>query len=626
MCGIAGVYFKKELDLNLAARFKKSVGLLEHRGPDNFGERQYDNLFLYHHRLSIIDLSVNGNQPFESEKSTLVFNGELYNFRDLARKRKFTLDTTSDTEVLIKSLDQVGLEVLPELNGIFAFANYQKENKQLILGRDRLGVKPLYYVNDENFFAFASEAKVLLDFLEELTFDWQVFSEFLWFGSSVSIDTICTEIKKVEPGQTISYSINSGLIETKKFWNINKDVVPKGILDVSYNTAKNSVSNLLDKALERQCISDVPVGSYLSGGVDSSLVVGLASKFTTSKLMTFSASFEGSSNSELPLAKLVAQKYNTEHHEIEVSTKGLEGEIGGIVFQYDEPFADPAALPLHLLAKKCKGHSKVILQGDGGDEIFGGYGRHLDMSQFKLRSLLAPVLAKLHPSSSYRDVMKDKSKRLNASPFYRKMALLVSHTSSLPIDELINKKYLDKFNKQKPFKVYEKVDQGLSKLDHLTRMLYTDSQIILSTTFMDKVDKINMYNSIEARVPLLDNDLVDYVLRLPPSFKVKGNITKRILKDASIGIVPNEILNARKVSFGTPMSQWLKTILYDFAYQTLENASAITKSIINVDYLKRLLDEHKRGKADYSNVLWRSLVFCIWLGFYGDKLNLSNGE
>lgn len=626
MCGIAGIAWKN-VEFKKPKAFKEAASLIQHRGPDHTGYYSDNQINFVHHRLSIIDLDPRAHQPFftENQKKALIYNGEIYNYLELRDKYGIKQKTSSDTEVLIKLYDRLGIDCLEELNGIFAFACYDIEKKKLLIARDRMGVKPLYYFENEDYFIFASEAKVILKFLPQIKLDFQALSEFLWYGSSVSNQTLAKGVKKLEPGTALELSIESFEKQLHRYWSIKDNILPLNNNN-SLEQAVKTTRTLIEEGVKRQCLSDVPVGAYLSGGLDSSTVVAFASKYVTGgKLNTYSAEFDFNSGgkSELPEAAKVARKFNTNHHEFKVETKHLEDDIEELIFQYDEPFADPAALPLHLMAKACREHTKVILQGDGGDELFAGYGRHLDLSELKFRQLASRALSVLAPQSAMRQRMRPRSYILNQGNEAWRMALLVSGKPDQNIGELFLNAWKNKIKETEPFRVYELKNEQFKRLLPMQRMLYTDMEVILPHTYLEKVDKINMYHSIEARVPLLDNELVEYVMSLPQHYKIRNKQTKYLLRACMQGILPDDILYGRKKSFGTPMGDWIRTTLYKYVRSKFEIAAS-KYTFLNTEYLIGILEDHKnQRKNNQSAVLWRVTVLITWLNLYEDKLDLQ---
>lgn len=621
MCGISGIIYNKSP--KQTEKFKLSANLQSHRGPDYtgyFGDQQVD---LVHHRLSILDLDPRAHQPFcdKQKNRLLIYNGEIYNYRELSKKYDFSLSTSSDTEVLFQLLDKPEF-TLKELNGIFAFAEYRVKEKTLQLTRDRLGVKPLYYYHNEKYFMFASEAKVIYDFLEELEVDEQALSEFLTFGHSNGEQTIIKKVKKLKPGYTLTLDIENFSIKESSYWSVETFVHQQ--IKPGYLQAKNTTTKLLENAVERQCASDVTVGAYLSGGIDSSAVVAFASRYTGQKLKTYSVNFDKSPKSELKQAQKVAKAFKTEHYEFEVNTTGFDDILSHLIYQYDEPFADPAMIPLHFIAEKASTSSKVVLQGDGGDEVFAGYGRHLDLQQYHYRKTSFKLLQYVGLTSKSRAGFAKRYHKLNAKTDYELMAGLVERdVNNLDLD-VFKPQIKEKLKTKNPLRGYQQSDKCFRELPLMQRMLYTDVQNILQHKYLEKVDKVNMYHAIEARVPFLDNELIDYIMRLPQNYKIKKGITKYLLRDVLTGTVPDDILNAKKQSFGTPISAWLSTTLYDYALDHFQKAR---KHGLALDY--NMLIQHLQNlKLDKptmpGTMLWKYLVLTVWLSFYRHKIkNLS---
>jgi asparagine synthase (glutamine-hydrolysing) len=626
MCGIAGLVWKTTAGKRIED-FRAAAAQLEHRGPDSSGEYLDEQILLIHYRLAILDLSPSGHQPYKLGEPPFgigVYNGELYNYRALAESFNLSVTTACDTEVVFRSISKNGSDILRDYNGIFALAYYRPDSSELLLARDRFGVKPMYFVNTPDYFAFASEAKVLYTFAPTLTLNPRVLHEFLRFGSSMSMETIVTGVRKVAPGHYLRLGMSTGELEEAPYWSVEADLVPQST-PAGYNEAVVQTRQLLGDAVERQCLSDVPVGAYLSGGLDSSLVVALASQRTSKTLSTFSVRFEGSNDSELPLAREVADRYRTDHHEMEISTRGIESDIEGLILQYDEPFADPAALPLHLMAQKCAPIAKVILQGDGGDELFAGYGRHLDLSQRRRRIALFALLAHAHPKKSARQRFADRFHDLAAQPRHNRFGELTRSSKGLRLEQVLSGELRARALAESPLSVFEQGAEVVRDLDPVRQMLLIDMVAILPHTFLEKVDKVNMWHSVEARVPMLDNELVDYVSGLPSDYKIKGGRTKRLLRDVAKGVIPQSVLQGRKQSFGTPIDTWLRTILADYARAVFEQSRGGWEGYFDFDYIVALHDEHIAGRANHSGILWRLVVLLVWLNHYADKIDGIGG-
>ena len=617
MCGISGIIYNnipKQTD-----KFKASAKLQAHRGPDYVGYFGDETVDLMHHRLSIIDLDPRAHQPFtdDGQKKIMVYNGEIYNYKDLTKQYDLKTSTTSDTEVLFQLLDNSDFDQ-KKLNGIYAYAYYDRHKQSLDLSRDRLGVKPLYYYICDDFFIFASEAKVIYDYLDELDINFQALSEFLTFGHSNSDPTLVKGVKKLTPGTTLTLDLSRFQLSSKIFWSVESLVDYQ--IKPSYAEAKKQAKTLLEQAVKRQCMSDVPVGAYLSGGIDSSAVVALASNYTDKKLQTYSVNFDKSSKSELKAASKVAQQFGTEHYEFEVSANHADTFLTQLIYQYDEPFADPAMIPLHLIAEKASQSSKVVLQGDGGDELFAGYGRHLDLRNYQFRKLTFLALKNVNPNTKTKASFAQRYKRLAYADKGEMMAHQVERDVNLNMDGFLPPSIRSNIKALNPIQAYQNSHQRFCKLPLMQQMLYTDMENILRHKYLEKVDKVNMYHSIEARVPLLDNELVDYVMRLPEKMKIKNNTTKYFFRDLLKGIVPENILNDKKQSFGTPISAWLSSSLYEYALHYFELGKQ-QGFPFDYDALIYHLKQIKNGNFTVRGTLiWKYLVLTVWLSFYGNKI------
>ena len=620
MCGIAGLIVKNIENYDFT-KFRNSTKLMSHRGPDNFGEYYDTNVALFHYRLSILDLDKRSNQPFfnESADKTIVYNGEIYNYKDLAHQYNFNLHTTSDTEVILKTIDAKGMNSLPEWNGIFAFALHDKKNNSVTLARDRFGVKPLYVYENDSFIAFASEAKVILKWLDSFSINLQCLSEYIWYGNTLSNPTLINNLNKLSPGSYTTIDLNNFTSKKKEFWSISSQIHPN--TEDTLETSVTKTKSLLENAVKTQLVSDVPIGIFLSGGIDSSAITAFASKYVSGKLNTYSVEYDFNvgEGSELAKAKSVAKKFNTNHHELKVESHNIIEDFESLVFQYDEPFADSANFPLYLLAKQCSNDMTVVLQGDGGDELFAGYRRYKLLGNLTFWRYNSVLLSKLLPDKFLRYRAKRMANTLEQKSDSLRMALLMTQTTTMDMpDKIFNSEIQKKLLLQSPFKTYEEKNEQFIKEDLAQRMLYTDFEVLLPHTYLEKVDKATMLMSIEARVPFLDNNLTDYVLSLPAKYKIKRGINKYLLKKCLQGIIPNEILNAPKQGFNTPTGTWLQTSLYEYAKSKFNSLS--DNGFLNKNYLLELLEEHRNKVKNHNMILWRALVLVAWLDIYKDKL------
>lgn len=620
MCGIAGLIFKegiKESELNL---FLNASKLMNHRGPNFNDFKRYKNCLLIHYRLSILDLDSRSNQPFLSQDGDYLctYNGEIYNYKDLQSKYGILAQTTSDTEVMLETFAKGSTAVVQEWNGIFALAILQKSSNKLFLIRDRFGVKPLYCYESNNYFAFASEAKVLYEWLESFEINKQGLSEYLWYGNSISNNTIVKGVKKLEPGSILTFDLSKGdIVEQKNYWSLPKD---NDSSDKRHNLPR-SVDSLLESAVQRQLMSDVPLGVLLSGGIDSSAIVAFASRHYDN-LDTYSIEYDFNigGESELANASLVARTFGTNHHEMKASASDIADIFPELVFQFDDPFSDAANIPLYLLAKACSNDKKVILQGDGGDEFFGGYRRYNVLDWINFWRFVSTYSYRFIPSHSWSLRMKRISKILNQKDDAMKMALYLTEDVKYASPNKILKNGQVQSENVDPFISYKKFNEDYDHLNLVQRMLYADVKILLSHTYLEKVDKATMYCSIEARVPFLDNDLAQFMLELPSSYKVRYGKKKFLLRKALKGIVPDQILNGKKRGFDVPYKKWLKEELFDFAYNTFDDFN--NPQLLNKEFLKELLLKHKNGEGNYGFLLWKGLVLAHWFGIYRSKIQL----
>jgi asparagine synthase (glutamine-hydrolysing) len=615
MCGISGVFkFNEKVDLESITRINNT---LEHRGPDNGTVKIFDNVGLGHRRLSIIDLTEKANQPMScnSNRFTIVFNGEVYNFQEI--KQRLSSDglifkTKSDTEVVLKAYIHFGVDAFSMFNGMFALAIYDSVEKELILARDQFGIKPLYIYKDVNSLIFASEKKAILKSKNIVTsINKQALLEYIWFGNSLGDNTIYKDINELEPGSFLKISKNE--IIKEKYFNIN-DVKE---INISEKEAIDKIKFLFEESVKRHLISDVPVGVFLSGGIDSSAITAYASKHYQGTINTYSICFDYDKGvNELSLASKVAKKFGTNHTEVKITGEDLIDVLEALDMSHDEPFGDAANIPLYLITKKLKNEIKVVLQGDGGDEFFGGYSRYntiKNKNKWKVFSFL-PKLIELTKTKNTKLLRIQRF--INAisqkTPYYRNALMLTMESKFTNPIRVFNKSIKNDIKDLDPFKRYKDVYTKYSrKLDDSQALFYTDTQIILKDTFFEKVDKSTMANSMEVRVPFLDKNLTEYVLSLPSSLKTKNGVQKYLFKKAMEGLVPNEILYGTKRGFSVPYGFWLRTSLKDYFLAQISTKQAI--KYINVEEVKSMFKLHEQEKGNFDFLLWKTLILCIWI-------------
>ncbi len=623
MCGITGyIDFKKQLKEDA---LKKMTDSLEHRGPDDFGIHKNGNVGLGQSRLSIIDLTATGHQPMHSsdESVSMVFNGEIYNhleIRDSLLKLGYTYKGTSDTESILYGYLEWGEEIFNKLNGIFTIAIHDNRSNKLIVTRDRFGVNPLYFYNNEDHFLFGSEIKALLSVGIPKRINYQGLHEFLYYGYAMGRNTMFDSIYKIMPGQILRINTETSEISENYYWRPEDKI--KRNDTISEKEAITKTRELLEQAVKRQLISDVPVGVFLSGGIDSSSITAFASKHYDKKINTFSAGFDfDNGHNELPLAEKIAKKYNTDHHTLFIEGKGIPDIIKKMVIHHDEPFSDAANIPLYLLTKSVKDKCTVILQGDGGDELFAGYPRYHILKQlhkYKYPIILLDKISGLLPNGKLKRKANRFASVFNESNKGRMFAkLLTVQTEEKSPIQTMSADFQSRIKDKNPFKRYEEVYDRFKHLKGLPQqMLWIDTQIILADQFLEKVDKSTMANSVEVRVPFLDNDLSEFAMSLPGSMKVKGGVKKYILKKALEGVVDNEVLYGPKKGFGVPYQNWIEKPINDFFWESIKSKYIQDLKILDYDYIQKLTKSEYGGFAENGFMLWKILNLCIWLEEY----------
>lgn len=628
MCGIAGFIaqdnFSDEhesmLVLDLMCR------RIAHRGPDDQGMIVSGAVALGMRRLSIIDLA-GGRQPMSgcAGAVTIVFNGEIYNYRELQHElegRGHQFKTHSDTETILHAYEEYGSACVERLRGMFAFALWDASRQELFIARDRAGKKPLYYnVTPRGTLIFGSELKSLREhpeFRSEMS--PAALDAYLTFGYVPDPLTIFDDVHKLPPGHHLTFS--AGRVRVKQYWDFPYSE-PQAEPAQSEEECLEELSALLDEAVRLRLVADVPLGAFLSGGVDSSTVVGLMARHTPQPVKTFSIGFHEDSYNELKYARVAAKQFGTDHHEF-VVTPDICEIVDELVWHFDEPFADSSAIPTYMVSKLAREFVKVVLSGDGGDELFGGYTRYaLD----RKRSGFARL-----PRSFRRRVMQPMGRRLPHGAWGRNYVHNVAldpldrYIEDISIFTRLNKPslYTDGFRQRlgateaaAGFREYAERSRAGDPLDPL---LYLDSKTYLPGDILTKVDRMSMAASLEVRVPLLDHKLIEFVCtRIPASMKMKGPETKHIFKRAVRDLVPAEILNRPKQGFGVPIEQWINEQLRERVRGTLTEARTQQRGYIEPRYVNLLLDEHERGRRDHATELWALFMLELWQRTFVDS-------
>jgi asparagine synthase (glutamine-hydrolysing) len=621
MCGIAGFISQDEASNGResnASVLDRMCRVISHRGPDDQGTLAEGMAALGMRRLSIIDLA-GGHQPMSGcdSKLTIVFNGEIYNYRELQRdleSRGHHFKTHSDTEAILHAFEEYGAECVKELRGMFAFAIWDARSQQLFIARDRAGKKPLYYtLTPRGTFIFGSELKSLREHPEfRGQMSVEALDAYLTFGYVPDPLTIFRDVHKLPPGHRLTFA--SGRVHIEQYWDFSYEE-PQAQTIRSEEDYLEELRALLDESVRMRLVADVPLGAFLSGGVDSSTVVGLMARHTDRPVKTFSIGFHEDSFNELKYARVAAKHFGTDHREL-IVTPDICNIVDELVWYFDEPFADQSSIPTYLVSKLAREHVKVVLSGDGGDELFAGYTRYATDRKRSGFERLPRVLR--------RGVMQPLSRRLPHGAWGRNY---LHKVASDPIDRYIedisiftklNKPllYTQDFRRQlgetEAAALFREYAASVSSPEPLDALLYLDSKTYLPGDILTKVDRMSMAVSLEARVPLLDHKLIEFVTRIPASMKMKGLETKHIFKRAVEGIVPAEILNRPKQGFGVPINEWINAQLRERIRDTFADARTRERGYVEPHYIDVLLDEHERGRRDHSWPLWALLMLELW--------------
>jgi asparagine synthase (glutamine-hydrolysing) len=629
MCGIFG-YLADEIPSETC---QTSLAQLRHRGPDDQGEWHNHCVFLGMRRLSIIDLA-GGHQPIWNEDRTcgIVYNGELYNYLDLRPQlasRGHVFRTQSDTEVVLHAYEEWGPDCLGRFNGMFAFVIWDGRSRSLFAARDRVGEKPLYYYHDGRRLILASEIKsILADPSVPRRLHRRGLANYLAYGHAVAPETIYQGIFKLLPGHYLVTRPGLTDFRTVEYWDVGHEPpLPQAYPHLTEKEYAERVLSLLDDSVRRRMIADVPVGAFLSGGVDSSGIVALMRRHTNGRVKTFSLGFTaGGKYDELPDARRVADHLDTEHYELRIESVDLVQTLRKLVYHYDEPFGDPAGFPVYLLSRFAREHVKVILTGDGGDELFGGYVRYAVDQLAPIYGRLPGIVSRtLVPSLIGRLPRFRRLKRVAltlpiADPARRYAAWLAQFTPELQAELLSEdlRQAVADYDPAWPYPRYYHGLNGVTAADHLNRLMYIDFKTLLVDAYMEKTDKATMACSLEGRLPMLDHRLVELAFQIPGHFKIRGRSTKRILKKALSNVLPADVLKKPKRGFAVPTDPWFRGDLRSFTFDVLLDARTRRRGYFNMDVVERLWQEHTSGRHVWDGHLWLLLNFELWHRIYLD--------
>lgn len=609
MCGIVGIVHKDRERRVEGPVLTTMRDLLIHRGPDDAGLHIDGHAGLGHRRLSIIDIS-SGHQPMTNEDETLwiVFNGEIYNFkslRDSLLKKGHRFKTKSDTEVILHLYEDKGVDCVTELNGIFAFAIWDARKQRLFLARDHMGVKPLYYAVTDDAFLFSSEIKSIIKsgYLKPRCRDESVF-EYFMFRHISGEHTLFEGVKSLLPACTLNFN-NDG-IRINRYWSPYPE---KKVDGLKYESACDELSSLIQDAVKMQLISDVPLGTFCSGGLDSSLITAFAARLTEKPINTFSVGFYENDYDETSYARLVSNQYGTKHHEIKVSNQEFADLMPKMIWHNDEPLNFANSVQIYAISKLAKEYVTVVLTGEGSDELFAGYPRYF-IPQLSALYRKLPTYLKAIALSYARHTENHRIEKISKYSIHSQEDALLYNSSFLDrqfLSEIFKNGLADSCEYRKSC-LTEGRDKGL---DAVTNMTLLDQQNYM-VSILNRQDKMSMAASIESRVPFLDFRIVEYSNRLPARYKMKNFRTKYILKKIAGNILPENIVNRRKSGFGVPINTWLKDNSGLGRYMSDLCKESRISSYINQEKMKRIIKEHRAGYKDHSEFLWSAINFMIW--------------
>jgi len=615
MCGIAGkIYFDTNCEIN-SNELKKMTDVIYHRGPDDEGHFIEKNIGLGFRRLSIIDL-LTGHQPMSdiSDRYYITFNGEVYNYQEKRsdlKKKGYIFRTNADTEVILNLYAEYKEKCLEHLRGMFAFVIWDRKEKVLFGARDRIGIKPFNYYLDNDKFIWGSEIKsILIDKSIDRSLCINALDYYFAYGYTPKEQSIYKRINKLKPGHYFILNPQaSRKFVVQNYWEI--DFNPD--YSKSENYWKEEIYNLLNESVKLRMRSDVPLGAFLSGGIDSSIIVALMAKNSNQAINTFSIGFKEEKFNELKFARQVAEKYQTNHHEFLVEPESIE-LLSHLVKAYDEPFADSSAIPTYYVSKYTREHVTVALSGDGGDELFAGYHSYPKMfslknafynNSFLSRAVYNPI-NKLIPDyffgkgfSYYLSKNKDMVHAYFCFWKDYERRKIFNNTVNIQIEKNISEKYKEAI-------LYNINGDFVSKMQGL------DMQTYMVDDILTKVDRSSMQNSLEVRVPILDHKFAELCFRIPWEYKLKKNSKKYIFKETFKHILPQDILHHKKQGFAMPLSTWFKYDLKEYAYDTLLKSNQL-QEYLNMNQIKHILDYHQKGMRDYSLKIWSLLFFNEWL-------------
>lgn len=623
MCGICGIINFDQSPVN-GAILKSMTGVLTHRGPDGEGIRTFGNVGLGHRRLSIIDI-FGGAQPLSNETGEIwiTFNGEIYNYKELKKelfKKGHEFKTDSDTEVIVHLYEEYENDCVSKLEGMFAFVVYDKRKNFILLARDRVGKKPLFYFKGSNLFAFASELQSLIKHPEiKREINNQAVHDYLSLNYIPAPSTIYKNIYKLEPAHYLEFKMDTGDVFIKKYWQCQFD--PK--INISYNDAQYQLKHLLKESVLKRLMSEVPLGAFLSGGMDSSIITSIASEIVGhGNLNTFTIGFNDKDFDERAYAEISAKHFGARHHTKTVSPADFS-IAEELVDNFGEPFADASMIPTFQVSKFAREKITVALSGDGGDEIFGGYYRYLvyryalmtDYIPLKIKMPIINEVKRYFASSSGDErTFFGKLKRvcnLITTPRSERYLNIIDRCGenlkkTIYGESLLSQSYTP------TLKFLEEVGRTLTASNKTEKLMETDMLLYLPSDILAKVDTASMANSLEVRSPFLDHKVIEFVSSLPLRFKQTLISRKKILRDAFAGDLPRETLKRKKMGFGVPIGRWLRNEWKEKCRDLLLDSYAVKHGLFNAERMSDLIKEHNSCKSDQSYTLFALMMFELW--------------
>jgi len=617
MCGIAGV-IGREGETISAEQVRRMTDTIVHRGPDDEGIRAHGNVGLGMRRLSIIDLS-GGHQPiFNEDRSvSVVFNGEIYNFPKLREElvaRGHQFYTHSDTEVIVHLYEEMGADCITKLRGMFAIALYDEKRKSLLLARDRLGKKPLYYALDRGRLYFGSEIKTMLALAPELAeVDAEGVLQFFYFGYVADPYSAFKKIRKLPPGHLAEYA--HGEITIRQYW----DVPQYGTHDPGSDEAcLEEMERRLEEAVRIRLISDVPLGAMLSGGVDSSIVVALMARCSSVPVKTFSIGFGKADFNEAEYARLVAERFQTDHHELTVDPD-IVATLNQLTALMEEPFGDSSMIPTYYVSRLARQNVTVALSGDGGDELFAGYDRYIVNWRRRRYDFIPPAIGSLYRNHLYGRLPSQlKGRKFAWNITLPSRDRYLDGISFLPAlhreKSLFSEDFAASARKlTDPFRQFERYYDEAPANDQLSRLMYLDTKTYLTADILTKVDRMSMATSLEARCPILDHEFVEWVAGLPLKYKFRDGVRKYIFKKLAERLgIPSALLHRKKQGFSLPLVHWMRNELKDGLLMILLEPRTLQRGYFEPRAIRAVMDEHFRGTRDHAGVLWMLLIFELW--------------